>query len=202
MGANEILVFGDAATGGNVLSQAAYLADAQRNIGHQPGTARQELENKVLRQVSVVCAAIGKVVADNQVSDVVDTLTPTQLAAYFVTAVRALAGTITVDVNNTANGYFRLPVGTTAQRAGTPTAGMARFNSDLTKFEGYSGTLWAALGGGATGGGGDAVFHENDQTVNNDYTITSGKNAISAGPITIASGRTVTVPVGSTWVVA
>lgn len=61
---------------------------------------------------------------------------------------------------------------------------------------------WAAAGGGgATGGGGDAVFYENGQTVNTSYTISSGKNAITAGPITIASGVTVTVPSGSSWVI-
>lgn len=57
------------------------------------------------------------------------------------------------------------------------------------------------LGGGATGAGTNAVFFENDQTVTAAYTITAGKNAISAGPVTIASGVTVTVPSGSTWVI-
>jgi hypothetical protein len=56
-------------------------------------------------------------------------------------------------------------------------------------------------GGGATGGGTDQVFYENDQTVTTDYTITAGKNAVTAGPVTIDSGVTVTVPSGSSWVV-
>ena len=51
--------------------------------------------------------------------------------------------------------------------------------------------------GGATGGGRDQVFIENDQNVTTDYTITAGKNAVSAGPITIDDGVTVTVPDGS-----
>jgi len=54
---------------------------------------------------------------------------------------------------------------------------------------------------GATGGGSDRVFYENDQTVNTDYTIATNKNAMSAGPITVASGVTVTVPDGSTWTI-
>lgn len=52
-----------------------------------------------------------------------------------------------------------------------------------------------------TGGTGNVVFYENDQTVTQDYTITSGKNAMSAGPITVNSGVTVTVPTGSTWTI-
>lgn len=55
--------------------------------------------------------------------------------------------------------------------------------------------------GGATGAGTDRTFYENDQTVNTSYTITSGKNAMSAGPITVADGITVTVPDGSTYTV-
>ena len=54
---------------------------------------------------------------------------------------------------------------------------------------------------GATGGGTDRVFYENDQTVNTNYTISTNKNAMSAGPITVANGITVTVPNGSTWTI-
>lgn len=55
------------------------------------------------------------------------------------------------------------------------------------------------LAGGATGAGSDDVFYENGQTVTGSYTITSGKNAGTFGPVTINSGVTVTVPSGSTW---
>ena len=47
----------------------------------------------------------------------------------------------------------------------------------------------------------DDIFYENSTTVSSDYTLTTGKNAMSAGPITIGSGITVTVPSGSTWTV-
>lgn len=59
----------------------------------------------------------------------------------------------------------------------------------------------AGLGGGATGGAGDTVFFENSQVVNNDYTLTAGKNAISAGPITIADTKTVVIPSGASWAI-
>jgi hypothetical protein len=42
---------------------------------------------------------------------------------------------------------------------------------------------------------------ENAQTISSNYTITSAKNALSAGQITINSGVTVTVPSGSTWTI-
>ena len=52
---------------------------------------------------------------------------------------------------------------------------------------------------GAKGGGSDQIFYENGQTVTTDYTITTNKNAVTAGPITINSGVTVTIPSGSYW---
>ena len=59
----------------------------------------------------------------------------------------------------------------------------------------------AGGGGGAVGTGTDKVFYENDISVAQDYTITSGKNAMSAGPITLANGVIVTIPNGSVWTV-
>ncbi len=58
------------------------------------------------------------------------------------------------------------------------------------------GSALTGISAGATGGGSDEVFYENGQTVTTDYTITNGKNAMAAGPITINSGVTVTVGSG------
>jgi len=62
-----------------------------------------------------------------------------------------------------ATGSADIPTGTTAERDGSPSAGYFRFNSDVTKFEGYNGTSWGSVGGGATGGGSDEIFIENGQ---------------------------------------
>ena len=94
-----------------------------------------------------------------------------------------------------------LPNGTTAQRDGSPVAGYIRFNSTLSQFEGYNGTSWASVGGGATGGGSDQWALEHDNTITASYSISTGKNVITAGPITVNSGVTVTVPSGSNWTI-
>ena len=60
------------------------------------------------------------------------------------------------------------------------------------------GSALTGISAGATGGGSDEVFYENDQNVTTNYTITNGKNAMAAGPITINSGVTVTVGSGET----
>ena len=97
---------------------------------------------------------------------------------------------------------LKIPVGTTAQRPGSPATGELRFNSTLGSAEIYNGSAFAAVGGGAgaTGGGSDEVFFESDTSVTTHYTITSGKNAHTESPI-INSGVTVTVPSGSLLVI-
>ena len=109
-----------------------------------------------------------------------------------------------VDTNfvdqTAADGSANLPVGTTAQRDGTPAAGMIRYNSTLGQFEGYT-SAWGAIGGGATGGGSDTWAVEHDNTITASYTISTGKNVISAGPLTVNSGAVVTVPSGSNWTI-
>ncbi len=48
---------------------------------------------------------------------------------------------------------------------------------------------------------GSMGYTENAATITQSSAINAGNNAISAGPITIASGVTVTVPTGSRWIV-
>jgi hypothetical protein len=48
---------------------------------------------------------------------------------------------------STGTSHWTLPAGTTAQRPGTPTTGMVRYNSTLSTFEGYAASSWGSLGG-------------------------------------------------------
>ena len=108
-------------------------------------------------------------------------------------------GAITIDPNGTGNvalGNFTFDA--------DQTVGSSQDNYVLTyDHSSTSISLEASAGGGggATGGGSDEIFYENGQNVTTDYTITNGKNAMSAGPITINSGVTVTVGSGETWTV-
>lgn len=111
------------------------------------------------------------------------------------------ASTFAADSSYNGTGQVKLPAGTTAERSGTPAEGMIRYNSSNAQFEGYQNGAWGALGGGATGGGGDEVFVENGVTVTVDYTLSTNKNASSVGPITINSGVTLTIPSDQRWVI-
>tara|TARA_R100000234_G_C4956109_1_gene159621 strand:- start:30 stop:824 length:795 start_codon:yes stop_codon:yes gene_type:complete len=81
----------------------------------------------------------------------------------------------------------------TLPTANPAVAGYALISTDT------SGTLSWGVAGGATGGGTNQVFWENDQTITTSYAITNNKNAGSFGPITINSGVVVTVGSGETW---
>jgi len=74
------------------------------------------------------------------------------------------------------------------------------------KSSAAGGLTWAeAAGGGAVGGGSDKIFMENGQTVTTNYTIGTefgaACNALSAGPITINNGITVTIDSGDNWTI-
>jgi hypothetical protein len=112
----------------------------------------------------------------------------------------AATATIPNNLTFSGTGTIRLPNGTTAERP-SPTAGMIRYNTTEASFEGYAAGAWGSIGGGATGAGGDQVFYENELTVTASYTLTTSRNAMSTGPITIDSGVTVTVPTGQRWVI-
>jgi hypothetical protein len=105
----------------------------------------------------------------------------------------------TITGNKTFN-WIKLPVGTTGTRP-TGETGLVRFNTDRNQFEGYNNTTWTGIGDQPVGGGTNRVFFENDIVMTDNYTITAGKNAMSAGPITVNPGVILTVPSGSTYTI-
>jgi hypothetical protein len=108
-------------------------------------------------------------------------------------------------IGTSATAGVRVPVGTDSDRptATTANVGMIRLNTTSGMFEGYNGIEWIgfAVGVGAVGGGEDKVFYENDTTVTESYTLTTGRSAMSVGPITLEAGVVVTIPAGKRWVI-
>lgn len=103
----------------------------------------------------------------------------------------------TGDGTFSGTGQVKLPAGTTAQRSGSPATGMLRYNTSLSSFEGYDGTAWGGIGGAQAGG----AIVTNKSVASVSYTIASGENGMSVGPVTINSGVTVTVSSGQRWLV-
>ena len=59
----------------------------------------------------------------------------------------------------------------------------------------------SAITWGSAGASAGGAIYENSTTISSSYTLTSGKNGFSVGPMTIASGQSVTVPAGQRWVI-
>ena len=116
----------------------------------------------------------------------------------------AASPTMTGDVTMSSTGFLLVPKGNNAQQPGAANqppaaAGQFRYNTDTNQFEGYT-SSWGAIGGGggATGGGTEAIFHENENQMDQNYTIGDGASNINAGvfgPLTI--NATLTIPATS-----
>ena len=175
---------------------AAALTGSVASDGQTPMTGQLDMNsNKIVN-----------LTAGNVAGDAVEYTQATSNVAITGGSIAGVTGSFTSlaasgAVSFTGTGVMLIPKGTTAQRPLSPANGEMRYNTDTGQFEGYQGGAWGQLGGGATGGGGDEVFVENGVTVTTNYTLSTGKNASSVGPITINAGITVTVPSGQRWVV-
>ena len=87
---------------------------------------------------------------------------------------------------------------TSATRPVSPFTGQVIFETDTELSFVWDGSTWKPSGGGG-GNVADDCIQPNFNTISSNYTFDTGYNGVSAGPITIASGFTVTVPVGSAW---
>ena len=104
---------------------------------------------------------------------------------------RVSSGQIGIVANGTKVAQFPASTGSSGQVLATNGAGVLSYVDQS--------------GGGAVGGGSDKLFMENGTTMTTNYTIGTEfgatANAVSAGPITINSGVTLTIPAGSTYTV-
>lgn len=97
--------------------------------------------------------------------------------------------------------YYSTTAGAVPLAANLKVGELAINVSDKLLFTKNGSNVVIGISGGATGGGGDQVFVQNQGIVTTSYTLPTGFNAESVGPITINSGITVTVPSGQRWVV-
>lgn len=124
---------------------------------------------------------------------------PGAFASLTVSGNSALAGNLTVggtfgvtgvatfaaDVLMTGTGEAQIPSGTTGQRSGSPAAGMIRYNTTLSQFEGY-GSSWQPLAGTGVA-----------QPPGGRLTLTSGVPVLSS-TVTAATGVIYTPYLGNT----
>lgn len=105
--------------------------------------------------------------------------------------------------NSPTNGYvLTAQSGNTGGLTWAQVDALPSQSSNSGKFLTTNGTAasWAVLDTDANSTSKGLYEHAN--TISANYAITSGNNALTAGPISINSGITVTIPSGSTWVIS
>jgi hypothetical protein len=107
------------------------------------------------------------------------------------------------DMNTYVGNQTVLSFSGTAARAtaiGTPVEGMVSYVGSGV-VEVYAGTAdgWTTISGGGGGNVADDSIQPNFNTITNNYVFVDGYNGVSAGPITISAGATVTVGTASAW---
>ena len=104
---------------------------------------------------------------------------------------RSGSGLVSIAANGVKVATFPTSAGSSGQVLSTNGSGVLSFVDQS--------------GGGAVGGGSDKLFMENGTTMTTNYTIGTEfgatANALSAGPITINAGVTLTIPSGSVYTV-
>jgi hypothetical protein len=170
-----------------------------------------DISDAVTSNKFTTAADISKLAGIEAGADVTDTANVTAAGALMDSEVTNLAAVKSFDPadyvgQTTTTGSAELPSGTTAERDGTPSAGYIRFNSTDNTFEGYDGSAWGSIGGaggglfkgenGEVGSSAGDIFRVNEQTLNTDVTIDADENANATGPLTVASGITLTVTSG------
>lgn len=102
-------------------------------------------------------------------------------------------GTGIVDINSTQS--INIPVGDTASRPIVSAAGMIRFNTSLSRYEGHTGTTWTRLDGVEDSDGNTKITAELTPGAN-DNTIRFYADGIQVADVTSARLNTINLNVG------
>jgi len=158
--------------------------------------------------MSIIDQAFGGVTSLNATSGSV-TLTATQYRSLILSISGAISSDVTYTIPIGVGGQWVVNNATTTSNAsrviiasggGGGTQVAPRGAQAVLACNGT--TVWNVASVGTsvpTGGGTDAIFYNNGQTVTTDYTIPTANNSGTFGPLVINSGVTVTIPTGSTW---
>lgn len=123
------------------------------------------------------------------------------------TSTEAIISTLSF-LNQTS--VLRIPAGTQANRPTGVSVGTIRFNTDVDAAEiykaddGTGSAGWSPISGGGPSLGSDSVIRTNPNTISENITVgptagTEFANGMSAGPMTIANGYTITIESGGAW---
>ncbi len=129
-----------------------------------------------------------------QPGNVYGTWTTSGLTVTGTVTATTFAGTATRATNIAGGAASQIPYQTGVGTTGFIANGTS---GQFLQSNGASVPTWVAAPGAQAGG----VIYENSLVISANYTLTTAKNGMSVGPITINSGVSVTVPSGQRWLV-
>jgi len=131
------------------------------------------------------------------------TLAGTLTGAVIITIPSGISGSWVV-VNNTS-GLYTVTFQNSASSSFTPLGNVAVVPQSYSSYIYSDGSnvsfADSRLQQLPVGGSTDQIFYLNGQTVTTNYTIPTGQNAMTAGPVTINSAATVTINGSSRWAI-
>jgi hypothetical protein len=191
----------------NNLSDLASASTARTNLGL--GTIATQASNNVTLTGGSITGITDLAVADGGTGASDAATARTNLGLAIGTNVQAFDADLSALAGLSSNGMLsRTGNGSAAARSITAGTGISVSNGDgvsgnptitnsgVTSINGSTG---AVTGIGAVGGGSDQIFYLNNVEVTQSYTIPLNRNAMTAGPVLVNNGVTVTIQDGSSW---
>jgi hypothetical protein len=192
----------------NNLSDVSSTSTARTNLGL--GTIATQASNSVTITGGSISGITDLAVADGGTGASDAATARTNLGVAIGTDVQAFDSDLSAVAALSSTGIIsRTGTGTAAVRTITAGTGISISNGNgvsgnptisntgVTSVNGLTGAVVA----GAVGGGTDSVFYINSVEITADYTVPINKNAMTAGPVLINNGVTVTVSDGSAWTI-
>ena len=143
-------------------------------------------------------AAVAQTVAD-------DSITTSKIADNSITADKIVAGAVVADIADASitpaklDRTYLTPTGDGSQLTGIDALPSQTGESGNYLTTDGTNASWAALDTDANST--TKGMYEHSASISANYSIASGNNAMSAGPVTIDTGITVTIPAGSNWTI-
>lgn len=136
----KVEVVHDGATpGGFPMASARDIAATNANVTAAQTTANTAVANAAAAQTTANTAVANAAAAQTKANTA-----QTEVDALETVVANNLAITVQKDSNT---GAAVMPKGNSAQRPSAPVEGQLRYNSQLSRFEGYQGNQWAGIGG-------------------------------------------------------